>query len=126
MEAIIQAVATVIVAIIGVIGIYIQTKNKDKIQKQEDLLNTVDEKIDRIRQESKAGDQKLHDRLDQLEMESCKRFLVSELTKVKNDHYAPNEEQKRMLHETKKVYNDRGGDSYIDTMFDGLVKQNKL
>lgn len=126
MEAIVQAIATVVVAIIGVIGIYIQTKNKDKIQKQEDLLNTVDEKIDRIRQESKAGDQKLHDRLDQLEMESCKRFLVSELTKVKNDHYIPNEEQKRMLHETKKVYNDRGGDSYIDTMFDGLVKQNKL
>ena len=125
-ESIIQAIATVIVAIVGLVGIIIQTRNRTKLIKQEDLLNTVDKKIDKIRKESKDGDERLHERLNNMEMQSCKRFLVSELTKVKVGHYIPNENQKRILHDTKKIYNDRGGDSYVDTMFDSLIKENKL
>ena len=31
-----------------------------------------------------------------------------------------------ILHESKKKYNGLGGDSYVDEMFDNLVKEGKI
>lgn len=121
-----QAIATVLVAVIGLIGIYIQTKSNNKLKSQEDLLKVVDEKIDKIEQQSKNEDIKLNKKLDNIELEVCKRFLVVELTKIQDGSYRPSEEQKRILHETKKLYNDRGGDSYVDTMFERLQAKELL
>ena len=45
----IQAIATVIVAIIGLIGIIIQNRAHTKLKSQEELLKTVDEKIDKLK-----------------------------------------------------------------------------
>lgn len=123
---IISACATVLVAVIGLIGIIIQAKSHDKLKTQEEVLNTVQNKIDSLRQESKDDDKKLNERLDNMELESCKRFLIVEMTKITDGTYIPNEEQKRMLHDTKKIYNDRGGDSYVDSMFDHLVDKGLL
>ncbi len=123
---IISACATTLVAIIGLIGIIIQTKSHDKLKTQEELLNTVQDKVDSLRTESKNDDKKLNEKLDSMELESCKRFLIVEMTKIKDGTYVPSEEQKRMLHETKKIYNDKGGDSYVDSMFDHLVDQQLL
>lgn len=121
-----QAIATVLVAIIGLIGIYIQTKSNNKLKSQEDLLKTVDEKMDKFKKQSEDEDRKIHSKLDRMEMENCKRFLIVEMTKIQDGTYVPNEEQKRMLHETKKTYNDKGGNSYVDSMFERLQAKGLL
>ena len=121
-----QAIATVLVAIIGLIGIVIQNKSNSKLKSQEDLLRTVDEKMDKFKKQSEDEDRKLNEKLDSIEMNVCKRFLIVEMTKIQDGAYIPSEEQKRMLHETKKTYNDRGGDSYVDSMFEGLQAKGLL
>ena len=122
----IQAVATVIVAIIGLIGIIIQNRSHTKLKSQEELLKTVDEKIDKLKTQSTEEDERLNGKLDAIDMDSCKRFLIIEMTKIKDGAYIPNEEQKRMLHETKTRYNHDGGDSYVDSMFEGLQDKGLL
>lgn len=122
----IQAIATVIVAIIGLIGIIIQNRSHTKLKNQEELLKTVDEKIDKLKTQSTEEDKRLNDKLDTIDMNSCKRFLIVEMTKIKDGTYIPNEEQKRMLHETKTCYNNDGGDSYVDSMFEGLQDKGLL
>ena len=121
-----QAIATVLVAIIGLIGIYIQTRSNNKLKSQEDLLKTVDDKMDKFKKQSEDEDRKIHAKLDQMEMDNCKRFLIVEMTKIQDGAYTPNEEQKRMLHETKKTYNDKGGNSYVDSMFERLQAKGLL
>lgn len=121
-----QAIATVLVAIIGLIGIYIQTRSNNKLKSQEDLLKTVDDKMDKFKKQSEDEDRKIHAKLDQMEMDNCKRFLIVEMTKIQDGTYVPNEEQKRMLHETKKTYNDKGGNSYVDSMFERLQAKGLL
>ena len=121
-----QAIATVLVAIIGLIGIYIQTRSNNKLESQKDLLKTVDDKMDKFKKQSENEDRKLHAKLDSMEMDNCKRFLIVEMTKIQDGTYTPNEEQKRMLHETKKTYNDKDGDSYVDSMFEKLQAKGLL
>ena len=121
-----SAVATVLVAVIGLIGIIIQTKSHNKLKNQETLITDIDnkidkikqefkndiattnEKIDKLREESKEDDTKLNAKVDTLEMEVCKRYLVVEMTKIKDGIYIPSEETKRVIHETKELYNKRG------------------
>ena len=121
-----SAIATVIVAVIGLIGIIIQTKSHNKLKTQDDLLKIVDKKIDTLQLESKEDDRKLNEKLDDIDMEACKRFLIVEMTKIKDGMYVPNEEQKRMLHETKSRYNSDGGNSYVDSMFNNLQQKGLL
>ena len=122
----IQAIATVIVAIIGLIGIIIQNRSHTKLKSQEELLKTVDEKIDKLKTQSTEEDKRLNDKLDAIDMNSCKRFLIVEMTKIKDGTYIPNEEQKHMLHETKTRYNNNGGNSYVDSIFEGLQDKGLL
>lgn len=122
----IQAIATVIVAIIGLIGIIIQNRSHTKLKSQEELLKTVDEKIDKLKTQSTEEDKRLNDKLDAIDMNSCKRFLIVEMTKIKDGTYIPNEEQKHMLHETKTRYNNNGGNSYVNSMFKGLQDKGLL
>ena len=122
----IQAIATVIVAIIGLIGIIIQNRSHTKLKSQEELLKTVDEKIDKLKTQSTEEDKRLNDKLDAIDMNSCKRFLIVEMTKIKDGTYIPNEEQKHMLYETKTRYNNNGGNSYVNSMFEGLQDKGLL
>jgi len=111
--------ATIGVAIIGLIGIIIQTKSKEK---QENMSKT----LDAMRKESKDGDKQLSGKLDTAKMQILKVWLTVELTKVRDKLYSPNEEQKRLLLEAKREYNNLGGDSYVDDMFDELKKSKLL
>lgn len=121
-----QAIATVLVAIIGLIGIVIQNKSNSKLKSQEDLLKTVDDKMDKLKTQSIEEDKRLNKKLDNMDMDNCKRFLIVEMTKIQDGTYKPNEEQKRMLYETKERYNNDGGDSYVDSMFEGLQAKGLL
>ncbi len=89
-------------------------------------MKSVKKEINDLRKESKADDVRLNEKLDTINMDVCKRFLIVEMTKIQDGAYVPNEEQKRMLHETKKTYNDKGGDSYVDSMFDKLLDKGLL
>lgn len=121
-----QAIATVLVAVIGLFGIIIQARSNNKLKSQEDLLKIVNDKMDNLKQQSKDGDLNLNIKLDNMEMNVCKRFLIIEMTKIQDGTYTPNEEQKHMLYETKELYNHKGGDSYVDAMFERLQAENKL
>jgi len=121
-----QAIATVLVAIIGLVGIVIQNKSNSKLKSQEDLLKTVDDKMDKLKTQSIEEDKRLNKKLDKMDMDNCKRFLIVEMTKIQDGMYAPNEEQKRMLYETKERYNNDGGDSYVDSMFESLQAKGLL
>ena len=110
MSSVLNFIATIIVAIIGLIGIVIQTKSKERQE-------SIESKIDALREESKNGDSNLSKKIDSAKMEFLKVWLTVELTKVRDELYKPNEEQKRLIIEAKRKYNELGGDSYVDDMF---------
>lgn len=118
MEAWLNFIGMIIVAIISLAGIVIQTKSKEK-------QDSMEKKIDEFREESANSDKELDKKLDDIRMNGLKRFLVNELTKIKQKEYTPNEEQKRMLKDSKDEYNAAGGDSYVDDLYDD-VKKSKL
>lgn len=126
MDAFWSFLGVVIVAIISLIGTVIQSKSHKKLETQEDLIKSVDSKIESLRKESKEDDINLRQKLDYITMNQLKRFLIVEMTKIKNSSYIPTENQKRMLSEAKDEYNQAGGDSYVDEMYDDLRKNNLL
>ena len=109
-------IATIAVALIGLAGIWVQTKSKEKQE-------SIAEKIDLLRNESKKGDSELSAQIDTAKMQFLKLWLVTEMTKILDKYYTPNEEQKRFLYDAKREYNRLGGDSYVDDMFDELKKK---
>lgn len=126
MDSLLNFLGMVIVALIGLIGIIVQTKSHKKIDKQDTLMKSIDKKIDTLRNESKKDDIKLNNKIDSINMNTTKRFLITEMTKIKENTYVPTDNQKRVIHETKDEYNKAGGDSYVDDMFQDLVKQGLL
>lgn len=121
-----QAIATMVVGLLSLIGIIIQNISHNKIVSQEDLLKVVDDKIDKLKSQSQDEDKKLNAKLDAMDMDNCKRFLIVEMTKIQDGAYIPNNEQRRMLYETKERYNNEGGDSYVDSMFERLQEKGIL
>ena len=119
MDGLLNFGATIIVAIIGLVGIVIQTKSKEKIEH-------TNSKIDELRKESKTMDDILSTKLDATKLQTLKLWLITELTKVRDDVYIPNEEQKRLIIEAKSEYNRLGGDSYVDDMFDECKEKNLI
>ena len=119
MTELLDFIATLGVAGIGIWGIKIQTKSKERQE-------NIGLKLDALRKESEENDKKLVAKLDESQLLVLKTLLVTEMTKIKDGVYKPNEEQKAVIHEIKKKYNDLGGDSYVDTMFDSLVKDGLL
>lgn len=131
MDGILSFLGMVIVAIIGLVGVILQVKSKEKTE-------SIDSKIDNIKkeftkktddftnelitfkEESTQSDKRISDQIQEVRMTVCKRFLVTELIKIEEENYIPSEEQKRVLKDTKDEYNAAGGDSYVDDMYDDL------
>ena len=126
MDSFLSFLGMIIVAIIGLIGIIIQTKSHNKLQKQSDIVKTMDVKLDKLRAESKKDDFNLNKKLDENKMNDLKRFLIIEMTKIDQGIYQATDNQKRMLKEAKDEYNRAGGDSYVDDMYDKLKDKNLL
>ncbi len=126
MESFLQFLGTVLVAVIGLIGIIIQKGHSTKLNDQKVLTEDIQKSINELRKESKDDDAKLNAKLDQTRMNSLKRFLVSEMSKIKNGTYVPNEEQKQVLKDAKDEYNAAGGDSYVDDMYDDMRDQGLI
>lgn len=131
MEGILSFLGMVIVAIIGLVGVILQVKSKEKTE-------SIDSKIDNIKreftkktddftnelitfkEESTESDKRISDQIQEVRITVCKRFLVTELSKIEEENYIPSEEQKRVLKDTKDEYNAAGGDSYVDDMYEDL------
>lgn len=131
MDGILSFLGMVIVAIIGLVGVILQVKSKEKAE-------SIDFKIDNIKkeftkktddftnelitfkEESTESDKRISDQIQEVRMTVCKRFLVTELSKIEEENYIPSEEQKIVLKDTKDEYNAAGGDSYVDDMYDDL------
>lgn len=124
MDSILSFLGMVIVAIIGLIGVILQVKSKEKTE-------SIDSKIDNMKkeftnelisfkEESTESDKRISDQIQEVRMTVCKRFLVTELSKIEEKNYIPSEEQKRVLKDTKDEYNAAGGDSYVDDMYEDL------
>ena len=131
MEGILSFLGMVIVAIIGLVGVILQVKSKEKTE-------SIDLKIDNIKreftkktddftnelitfkEESTESAKRISDQIQEVRMTVCKRFLVTELSKIEEENYIPSEEQKRVLKDTKDEYNAAGGDSYVDDMYEDL------
>ena len=131
MDNILSFLGMVIVAIIGLVGVILQVKSKERTE-------SIDSKIDNIKkeftkktddftnelmtfkEESTQSDKRISDQIQEVRMTVCKRFLVTELSKIQEENYIPSEEQKRVLKDTKDEYNAAGGDSYVDDMYDDL------
>lgn len=126
MEGFLSFLGMIIVAVISLVGIIIQTKSHDKLEKQSDLVKTMDEKIDKLRTETRQDDTKLNKKLDENKMNDLKRFLILEMTKIDQGIYQASDNQKRMLKEAKDEYNRAGGDSYVDDMYDDLRDRDLL
>ena len=126
MDSFLSFLGMIIVAIISLIGIIIQTKSHNKLQKQSDIVKTMDTKLDKLREESKKDDFNLNKKLDENKMNDLKRFLIIEMTKIDQGIYQATDNQKRMLKEAKDEYNRAGGDSYVDDMYDKLKDKNLL
>lgn len=126
MESFLSFLGMIIVAIISLIGIIIQTKSHNKLQKQSDIVKTMDTKLDKLRAEAKKDDFNLNKKLDENKMNDLKRFLIIEMTKIDQGIYQATDNQKRMLKEAKDEYNRAGGDSYVDDVYDKLKDKNLL
>ena len=126
MDSFLSFLGMIIVAVIGLIGIIIQTKSHNKLQKQSDIVKTMDTKLDKLRAESKKDDFNLNKKLDENKMNDLKRFLIIEMTKIDQGIYQATDNQKRMLKEAKDEYNRAGGDSYVDDMYNKLKDKNLL
>ena len=126
MESFLSFLGMIIVAIISLMGIIIQTKSHNKLQKQNDIVKTMNVKLDELRAEAKEDDSKLHKKLDENKMNDLKRFLIIEMTKIDQGIYQATDNQRRMLKEAKDEYNHAGGDSYVDDMYDNLKDRNLL
>lgn len=63
--------------------------------------------------------------IDKESMERCKSDLVVLMSRIRNG-YTPTSEEVMVLYETKKKYNDLGGDSYVDDMFEKLKKEGLI
>lgn len=107
-----ETVAMVAVALISLTGVIIQTNSNSK--------------IDQLRKESKDGDEKLSAKINEVNMNDLKRFLITEMSKIKQGIFTPTENEKRVLAEAKDEYNRAGGDSYVDDMFDELKKERLI
>lgn len=101
----------VIVALISALGVLattiIQTHQANK-------KDNIDTKLTKIQLS-----------LDKESMERCKSDLVVLMSRIRNG-YTPTSEEVMVLYETKKKYNNLGGDSYVDDMFEKLKKEGLI
>lgn len=112
----------VFVALISALGVIattliqtIATRKKDKLDAK---LTTMSVNFDTKLNELKKN-------LQTEKLDRAKADLIGLMSRIRNG-YIPTTEEKMILYETKKKYNDLGGDSYVDDMFEKLKEEKKI
>lgn len=125
MMSIVTQAGVIFTSLCGVIGIIIQTRSNNKRQKSEDIIASIDKKLDKMKEDSEKSDAKLQACMDEHHLRYYKDQLVSMLSRIENG-YKPTVEERHILHEQKANYNSLGGDSYVDEMWDKLIKKDLI
>lgn len=107
------------VALISLLGIWMQTHSKEKQE-------SIEKKLDAFRDESGKSDEAIKAELKISRLNTLKRYLISELSKIQSGHLKPTEEQIRILKEAKDTYNSLGGDSYVDDLYSDVRKNGLI
>lgn len=122
-----QAEASIIVAIIVAIQVIVQSLiasfSSKKIKKQSDIQEETKQLVTDLKEDSQKRDSEIIESIKEDRLMNDKRWLLDFLNRRQNGEEMA-EEQIRMAYETKKRYNDNGGDSYIDDFWDKLKEKN--
>ena len=76
-------------------------------------------------EEIKGEIREANERLDTVDMESCKNYLVGELTKLDQGGWF-DEVEKERFYEQYEHYKKMGGNTYIETKVKRMQKEDKL
>jgi hypothetical protein len=110
------------VAIIGVIGIVIQSlisaNTNSKIKSNEAREMDINNKLT-------AMEKRLTNKIEDTKLNSNKRFLVDFMRRCEKGEQFSDEEI-RYAFEAKEEYNRLGGNSYVDTKWDMLIEKGIL
>ena len=112
-------------ALCSVIIVVIQVYNSNKGKKTDDLMKAIDTKLDDMKKDSDEKDKELRKNIEEHHLRYYKDQLVSTLSRIENG-YKPTVEEKHILHEQKAMYNELGGDSYVDEFWDRLIKKDLI
>lgn len=111
---IVAIISGLCVAIPNIIATVI-TSRKDNIdQKLTAMSVNFDNKLNQLQRNLKS------EKLDR-----AKGDLVGLMSRIRNG-YIPTTEEKMILYETKEKYNELGGNTYVDDMFNNLKKEGKI
>lgn len=112
----------IIVAIIGVIGIIIQStissSTNKKIKSNEAREKEINDKLT-------AMENRLVKKIEDTKLNSNKRFLVDFMRRCEKGEQFSDEEIQYAF-EAKEEYNRLGGNSYVDTKWDKLIEKGIL
>lgn len=115
MEGIIVAIISGLCVAVPSIITTVLTNKKDNIDTKLTAMSVnFDNKLNRIAKN-----------LELEKLDRAKSDLVSLMSRIQNG-YTPTPEEKIILYETKQKYNDLGGDSYVDDMFEKIKKEGKI
>ena len=123
--AIIAQIGVGITAVCSLLAVIVQVKGAGKQKKQDDLVKAIDGKLDVMKSASEERAKVLWDSITEHQLRYFKDELVGTLSRIENG-YIPTTEEKHILHEQKAKYNELGGDSYVDEMWDKLVKKDLI
>lgn len=123
--ALITQIGVVCTSLFTLIGIIIQVRAGSKQKKNDDLVKSIDTKLDTMRQDSERSDKELRSCMEDHHLRYYKDQLVTTMSRIENG-YVPTTEEKHVLHEQKAKYNELGGDSYVDEMWDKLIKKDLI
>lgn len=113
---------TILVALISTIGVIATTLIQSVVAVKKDKM---DNKLTKLSSSFDTQLNELKDSLIHEKLDRAKADLVGLMSRIRNG-YTPTTEEKMILYETKKKYNNLGGDSYVDDMFDKLKEEKKI
>lgn len=123
--AVIAQVGVGFTAICSLLAVIVQVRGAGKQKKQDDLVKAMDAKLDIMRDRSKKADDEIRASMKEQQLRYYKDQLVATLSRIENG-YKPTMEEKHILHEQKAKYNELGGNSYVDEMWDKLIKKDLI
>lgn len=126
LSSLITQAGVILTSFFTLIGVIIQTKQSNKVKKQNEIIKQVHEEIMQMKKYTDEHDEAINRKIDDITIASCKSNLVSLMSKIENG-YKPTTEETRILIETYDFYvNNLHGNSYIHAMYERLKSQNKI
>lgn len=80
-------VGIIVANVFTLIGVIVQTRSSNKVKKQNELLEEVDAKINKLQKDSDYKDKKINQRIDELATKAAKSELVATMSKIENRLY---------------------------------------